>query len=163
MSTQSSNVPFEQSSNVPFCGRGVAFAHSESRRYAAPRLHFGAGGDTLHGVGWEAPMAGRGLPAKPYWRMNPGGDRLERDEAGVVMGQGWKGLGGGEPSGSRGDLGRVCTWGVCAGGSGPCRRYGRGFFRRPEGWASGLERAPGSRGSCLGRGGRWGRRSFHRR
>ena len=86
LSTQSSNVPFEQSSNVPFCGRGVAFAHSESRRYAPPRLHFGAPGDTLHGVGWEAPIAGRGHPAKPYWRMNPRGGRLERDEAGVAMG-----------------------------------------------------------------------------
>ena len=43
------------------------------------------------------------------------GGRLERDEAGVAMGQGWKGLGGGEPSGSRGGLGRVCNEGVCAG------------------------------------------------
>ena len=31
-------------------------------------------------------MAGRGHPAKPYWRMEPRGGWLERDEAGVAMG-----------------------------------------------------------------------------
>ena len=51
----------------------VAFAHSGSRRYAPHPLRLGVAGDTLLGVGWEAPMAGRGLPAKPYWWMKPGG------------------------------------------------------------------------------------------
>ena len=62
-----------QSSKVPLVRGGVAFADSGSRRYAPPPLRLGAAGDTLLGVGWEAPMAGRGLPAKPYWWMKPGG------------------------------------------------------------------------------------------
>ena len=105
-------------------------------------------------------MAGRGHPARvslagrrTRWLWGGRGVWVTAEGGGLVKGQEGSEQSGGGSSGSRGGLGRVCTWGVCAGGSGPCRRYGRGFFRRLWGSVSGLERAPGSRGSCLGTGG----------
>ena len=85
-------------------------------------------------------MAGRGLPARPYWRMNPGGGRLERDEAGWLWGTGGRGWVEASPAVPGVVWGGFVARAFALEGAGLVDGTAEAFFVVQWGWAAGLER-----------------------